>query len=410
MNDRTPKEKKRSIADITAGANLSTGHEVGLYYGFTPINVPSITPADTAAAKKVSEGEMIVDSDSHEGGAWTKLEEKVALIRLYEEYNLYREPQPVMISTIRPFKNDRTKTNPKESHHSFDILGTNRSIAEAMLIKTALALLSKAGYTDLHLEINSIGDKESTARFGRELTAYYRRHLADLPATCKEKFKKDPFSLLGCTHEKCVELSAECPKAINFLSEESRARFKEILEFVECLEIPYEIKNTLVANRDYCSETVFEIRTSNPKDHPLAVGVRYDTLAKKLGNKKEVLAAGVSVAYPTKERRILTQAKAKKLSRPNICFMQLGYEAKLKSLAVIETLRVAGIPVSHALARDKMAGQVSLAEYMKSPYIIIMGKKEAMEDSVIVRNNSTRAQETVFIKDLAKYIKIHRIG
>ncbi len=57
-----------------------------------------------------------------------------------------------------------------------------------------------------------------------------------------------------------------------------------------------------------------------------------------------------------------------------------------------------------------MAGQVSLAEYMKSPYVIIMGKKEAMEDSVIVRHNGTRAQETVFIKDLAKYIKIHRIG
>ena len=207
-----------------------------------------------------------------------------------------------------------------------------------------------------------------------------------------------------------MELSAECPKAINYLSEESRTRFKEILEFVEALGVPYEIKNTLVANRDYCSETVFEIRTSNPKDHPLAVGVRYDTLSKKLGYKKEVTAAGVSVSYPTKERHALTKAKANKLTRPNICFMQLGYEAKLKSLSVIETLRLAGIPVSHALARDKMAGQVSLAEYMKSPYIIIMGKKEAMEDSVIVRNNSTRAQETVFIKELAKYIKRHRIG
>ncbi len=346
MSDRTPKEKKRSLADIVAVAHLSTGHEVGLYYGFTPINVPSITPSDTAAAKKISEGEIVVDSDSHEGGAWTKLEEKVALIRLYEEYNLYREPQPVMISTTRPFKNDRTKLSPKESHHSFDILGTNRSIAEAMLIKTALALLSKTGY----YRPSSRNKQHRRQRIHRALRPRTHGVLPptsrDLPATCREKFKKDPFSLLGCTHEKCAELSADCPKAINFLSEESRGRFKEILEFVECLEIPYEIKNTLVANRDYCSETVFEIRTSNPKDHPLAVGVRYDTLAKKLGNKKEVMAAGVSVAYPTKERHILTQAKAKKLSRPNICFMQLGYEAKLKSLAVIETLRVAGIPVS----------------------------------------------------------------
>ena len=409
MSD-APKEKRKNLADMSASAHLNTGHEVGLYYGFTPINIPSITPADTQAAKKISEGEIVVDANSHESGAFAKLEEKIAILRLHDEYNISREPQPVMISTARPFKNDRAKLSPKESHHSFDILGTNRSIAEAILIETALALLSKSGAKDLHLEINSIGDKESSVRFGRELSNFYRRHLPDLPVACREKFKKDPFSLLGCTHEKCMELSAECPKAINFLSEESRLRFKEILEFVECLGIPYEIKNNLVANRDYCSETVFEIRTANPKDHPLAVGIRYDTLSKKLGYKKEVPAASVSVAYPTKERRALSAAKAKKLSRPNICFMQLGYEAKLKSLSVIETLRLSGIPVSHALARDKMAGQVSLAEYMKSPYIIIMGKKEAMEDSVIVRNNSTRAQETVFIKDLAKHIKRHRIG
>ena len=409
MSD-APKEKRKNLADMSASAHLNTGHEVGLYYGFTPIATPSITPADIQAVKKISEGEIVVDSDSHEGGAWTKLEEKISLLRLYNEYNLFREPQPVMISTVRPFRNDRTKVNPKESHHSFDIIGTNKSIAEAVLIKTALALLKKDGVEDLHLEINSIGDKESTARFGRELTAFYRRHLDDLPSTCKEKFKKDPFSLLGCNHEKCVELSADCPKAINYLSEESRTRFKEILEFVEVLGIPYEIKNTLVANRDYCSEAVFEIRTSDPKSHPLAVGVRYDTLAKKLGYKKEVPAAGVSVAYPTSSRHSLTKIKAKKLTYPNICFMQLGYEANLKSLEVIEILRVAGIPVSHALVRDKMAGQVSLAEHLKTPYVIIMGKKEAMEDSVIVRNNSTRAQETVFIKDLAKHIRRHRIG
>ncbi len=409
MSD-SQKEKRKNLSDLTALSHLSTGHEVGLYYGFTPINTPSITSTDTAAAKKISEGEIVVDNAGHDGGARVKLEEKVALVRLYEENNLFREPQPVLVSTSQPFKNDRTKINPKESHHSFDILGTNRPIAEAILIETALALLSKNGGEELHLEINSIGDKDSAARFGRELTAFYRRHLSDLPAACREKFKKDPFSLLGCTHEKCAELSLECPKAINFLSEDSRARFKEILEFVESLSIPYEIKNNLVANRDYCSETVFEIRTANPKDHPLAVGVRYDTLSKKLGGKHEVAAAGVSVCFPTKERHVLTQVKAKKLSNPNICFMQLGYEAKLKALAVIETLRKAGIPVSHALARDKMAGQVSLAEHLKSPWIIIMGKKEAMEDSVIVRNNATRAQETIFIKDLARHIKKHRIA
>ena len=404
------KANRKSLEDIATSSHLFTGHEIGLFYGFTPIETPSITPADTAAARKISGGEVIVDSDSHEGGAWVKLEEKVALLRLHEEYSLAREPQPIMISTAEPFKNDRTKINPKESHHSFDILGTNKSIAEALLIKTALALLDQSGIKDLHLEINSIGDKESTARFGKELTSFYRHNFSFLPAACKEKFKDDPFSLLGCPHERCKELSADCPKSINFLSEGSRERFKEILEFVEILGIPYEINNNLVANRDYCSETIFEIRTKDPKDHPLAIGIRYDTLSKKLGNRKEIPAASVSVAYPTSARHPLSKIRLNKISHPKICFMQLGYEGKLKALAVIETLRIAGIVVSHSLARDKMSGQVSFSERSDATYVIIMGKREAMEDSVIVRNNSTRVQETVPIKDLAKHLKKHRIG
>jgi histidyl-tRNA synthetase len=404
------KTDKKSFKDIATSAHLVTGHEIGIFYGFTPIDTPSITPADTTAARKISAGETIIDSDSHEGGAWVKLEEKIALLRLHEEYNLIREPQPIMISTTEPFKNDRTKISPKESHHSFDILGTNKSIAEALLIKTAFALLDQSGISDLHLEINSMGDKESASRFGKELTSFYRHNLGFLPAACKEKFKDDPFSLLGCQHEKCKELSLDCPKSINFLSEESSERFKEILEFIEILGIPYEINNNLVANRDYCSETVFEIRTKDPKDHPLAIGIRYDTLSKKLGNRKEIPAASVSVAYPTSARYPISKIRMAKINHPKICFMQLGYEGKLKALAVIETLRLAGIAVSHSLARDKMAGQVSFSERSESTYVIIMGKREAMEDSVIVRNNATRVQETVPIKDLAKHLKKHRIG
>ena len=410
MSAEKQKEKRKSFADLETSSHLFTGHEIGLFYGFTPIETPSITQNDTQFARKISEGEIVVDAASEGGGAWVKLEEKIALLRLYDEYNLGREPQPILVSTTRPFRNDRTKINPKESHHSFDILGTNKSIAEALLIKAAMALLSESGEENLHLEINSMGDKESMLRFARELTVFYKRHLGLLPAACVEKFKKDPFSLLGCQHEKCKELSLECPKAINFLSEESRNRFKEILEFIEILGIPYEINNTLVANRDYCSETVFEIRSSDKKDYPLAVGIRYDMLSRKLGERREVSGAGVSVVYKTTSKHKLTKIRFAKLSRPKICFMQLGYEAKLKALAVIETLRLAGIVVSHVLARDKMSGQVSFAERGDVPYVIIMGKKEAMEDSVIVRNNSSRSQETVLVKDLAKHLKKHRIG
>jgi len=89
--------------------------------------------------------------------------------------------------------------------------------------------------------------------------------------------------------------------------------------------------------------------------------------------------------------------------------MQLGNEAKQKSLRLIETLREARIPVLQSLAKDKMAGQVGMADRFQAPVVIIMGKKEAMEDAVIIRDTATRSQDTVLIKDAAARLKKYKI-
>ena len=41
---------------------------------------------------------------------------------------------------------------------------------------------------------------------------------------------------------------------------------------------------------------------------------------------------------------------------------------------------------------------------MKVPYALIMGQKEALEKSVIVRNMNTRWQDTVKLCDLPAYL------
>ena len=86
-------------------------------------------------------------------------------------------------------------------------------------------------------------------------------------------------------------------------------------------------------------------------------------------------------------------------------FIQLGFDAKLKSLKVIEMLRQAGIAVSQSLSKDKLTAQIMSAEKINIPYVLIMGQKEAIEESVVVRNMNTRSQETILIPSLAQYLK-----
>jgi len=406
-----PKNKKIEHPAYVSYEHLDSADEAGLFYGFTPLALPHISNHDSADAKSISDGDVVIDRDNHEEGATIRLEEKIALLRLYEKEKMASLSQPIMLSYKKPFGGDRRKANPKESHHGLEIIGTNKSIAEAILLKATLAILSDAGETDLHVEINSIGDKESLARFTRELTAYYRKHMNELSANCKQHFKKDVFSMLNCDDETCLKLAEECPKSINFLSEKSRAHFKEVLEFLETLDVPYVINNGLVANRDYCSETIFEVRGSDPKGHPKAIGIRYDTLAKRLGHKKELPAVGVTIATSRKAVKsdAVKASTVRDILNPQVVFMQLGFEAKLKSLGLVETLRQARIPVMHSLAKDKMAGQVGMAEKTQAPIVVIMGKKEAMENSVIVRETSTRSQDTVKLGDVASRLKKYKV-
>ena len=93
------------------------------------------------------------------------------------------------------------------------------------------------------------------------------------------------------------------------------------------------------------------------------------------------------------------------LEEAKFYFIQLGYDAKLKSLSIIEMLRVANIPVHQSLSRDKITSQLAAAEKLNVPYIILLGQKEAIENSVTIRHVQTRVQETVKIHELVDYIK-----
>lgn len=386
---------------------LGRAGEVAVYYGFMPIKPPEINKGDRDRAKSVLEGET--GNKNPDCPLSICPEEKIAILRLYAEKKMEHLPQPVTLYIDGPILNVSARRKPlKEKHLGLEIIGTSKSIAEAILIKTATEILKEEGYTNLIIKINSIGDKECIARFARELGAYYRKNLEELPTHCRQTMKQDLFELLECQNEKCCALKNGAPKSISFLSEENRDHFKEVLEYLEMLELPYVINNTLVGHRSFCSQTLFEIHDASGPNEPtakaLALGIRYNYLAKKIGFKKDLPSIGVHLAYKPLTKESKSKA-SQKIAKPKIYFVQLGFEAKLKSLKIIETMRREKIPMYQSLSRDKLISQLALAESMKIPYTIIMGQKEALENSVIVRNMTNRSQETVSIADLPNYVR-----
>ncbi|MES3005409.1 MAG: His/Gly/Thr/Pro-type tRNA ligase C-terminal domain-containing protein [Patescibacteria group bacterium] len=396
--------KKSVIHPQHQTAQATAGH-----YGFVPFNNLVVEKTDIAKARafKENKGREAEKSDtlSFEGF----LEEKIAIMRNHIEKKMIDLPQPAMISYSGPLEgNPHTKKGNRDHLFNIDIIGNPKSIADAITIETAY-VITKEHYPDLDLEIqiNSIGDKDSLARFTREFIIYYKKNLNELSAPCRILFKKDPFELLNCGHEKCVLIHNESPKAIAYLTEPSRVHFREVLEYLESLSLPYTINHALVGSRNYCSGIIFRI-TGIPKKNKdtiptvLALGERYNTVSRKAWGKKEIPAIGAALLINSTGK---ATPKRKKEQDARFYFIQLGYDAKLKSLSLIEMLRQAKIPVIQSLSRDKITSQLAAAEKLNVPYILLVGQKEAIENSVTVRHMNNRSQETIPVPELIEYLR-----
>jgi histidyl-tRNA synthetase len=394
------KKSKNKETNFIQFLPINKAAEAALYYGFTPTKPVKITKDDTQKASSLKDS----GSKNHSGLHWlfTQMfaEERIALLRDFIEKNLSSQPQPIMLVHETDIIKERAKTT-----INLEIMGTEKSIAEALLIKTATSILRDAGYKDFIIEINSIGDRESMNKFTKELINYYKKHLNALPAHCRQGFKKDPFYVLKCnTCDPKGVMKDAAPTSISCLSDASRNHFKEVLEYIETMQIPYKINNCLVPDKKYCSGTVYEIKemkADGEMGETLAVGFRHDGISQKIGLKRDNPGAGIKI-FIKKKAAI---KKISKLPKPIAFYIQLGDEAKHRSLEVIEMLKKEKIYIQHMLGRDKFGSQFAHVEKSKVPYLIIMGKKEFIEGSVMFRENATRSQETVPIHKLAEHIK-----
>ena len=403
-------EKQKSKS---AGGLFEKAQEIAEHYGFSPLLkiIQQGTARQTGGKKYNATSPAIKNNLPGEA-------DRLSIMRAYIDNNLSSLPQPIMLYHSEPLsKNmDRNSYGGRNAvQFSLEIIGTAKSITEATLLKTAFTILREAGFDNFSVSINSLGDRESINKFTREFTAYYKKHIEEVPAHCRNLLKKDVFKVLECAEDKCMLVKERAPKPIASLSEESRSYFGEVLEFLESMNIPYNINHCLVGGKDYYTRTIFEIRTENhtnkfyPKikiERSLARGGRFDDLSKKLGLKKEIPAVGISISMGGLGMVLPKKRKERKnIKKTSVYLIHIGMSAKQQSLSVMEILRQARIPVYQSLSRDQIGGQVASAEKMSVPYTLIIGQKETIDGTVIVRNMLNRCQQTVPVTQLTTYLK-----
>jgi len=335
----------------------------------------------------------------------------VPVVRAYIEHGMFNLPQPVKLWYFGPnFRYEKPQAGRYRQfwQFGFEVFGEESSVIDAQIIQIFYNILRELKLKNLIIDINSIGDNQCRPYYKKLLVSYFRSREPSLCADCRRRLRENPLRILDCKEEKCQRIISQAPQMIDHLCENCHSHFKEVLEFLDEIELPYHLNPYLVRGLDYYTKTVFEIYEESEEGRAqgaLTGGGRYDALVKLLGG-KDTPAVGASTGI----ERIIAAMKTKAIrlpqeSRPKIYLAQLGTLAKRKSLRLLEDFRAAKIQVSESFGRDSLKAQLARADKIEVKYTLILGQKEALEGTIIIRDMETGRQETIKTEKVIKEIK-----
>jgi len=385
-----------------------------LEYGFQRIDTP-ILEYSNLFVRSIGKGTDIIDKEMYT--FVTKGRDDVALrpeftasiARAYIQHGMNILHKPVkLFSTGAVYRYDRPQEGRYREHRqaNFDILGEQDPILDAQLIQLAGRVLRGLGIKNVQFQINSIGCPECRKEYLELLVSYFESKRNKLCHNCKKRLETNPLRILDCKEDKCMQVSAGAPQSIDHLCDECRVHFKHLLEYLDELEVSYVINSRLVRGLNYYTKTVFEIwSTGEGKKYSLGGGGRYDKLIETLGG-ESTPAIGFALGL---DRLVMemkrTKVKLYKETKPRIFLAQLGELAKKKSLKLFSDLERSGILTAESFGRGSLRSQLRTANRLGVDIALIIGQKEALDETVIVKNMSSGTQETVSREKLVALIK-----
>jgi histidyl-tRNA synthetase len=419
---KAPPELLRGFRDILPeeqprwDAVRDTCRRVAEAYSFGRVDLPILERAEVflrtlGKQTDVVEKEMYAFEDPSGDQVALRPEATASIARAYINHGMINLPQPVKLWYLGPmFRHDRPQAGRYRQFHQvgFETIGVAEPIVDAQLIVVAYQIMRDLGL-DVHVQVNSIGTLECRQAYLAELVRYFRPHRSKLSEIDKVRLQKNPLRLLDSKEPATQELLAEAPQIVDWLDEDSKNHFMKVLEFLDEVEVPYALNPRLVRGLDYYTHTVFELWQTGDEgersQNALGGGGRYDGLMEVLGG-RPTPACGFALGL---ERIVLAMAEKNLNPQPTtpvkVFFSQLGDAARRRGLKIFEEFRRAGIGVAEAFGKNALKAQLEVANKLGVTYTLILGQKEVLDGTIIVRDMDSGAQEIVDIEKIVPIMK-----
>lgn len=339
-----------------------------------------------------------------------KPEGTAGIIRSYVENKIYANNDVFKAYYVsQMFRYDRPQKGRYRQFMQFGVeaVGAKSPLIDAEVIALAAEFIESLGLKSVQVEINSIGDDESRANYQKALVDYLTPFEEELSFDSKNRLKTNPLRILDSKDKKDQEITANGPRPLDFLNEESKKYFEDVLKYLEIFNVEYHINHSLVRGLDYYSETVFEIK-ANIKNfgaqNVLGGGGRYEALVSELGGPKTSaigLAFGMERLLIALEEEDLLPQEDNSLDAYIITFTN---QDKMYAASILKELRVNNLNVDIEFEQKSFKSQLRKALNKNAKTLIIIGENEVTENKVTLKNTKTEEQVSINREDLISTI------
>ena len=439
-----PEERmRREIVSSAAG--------IGAFYGFEPIKTAS---AESAILLTPLIRQGLLD-ERPPVFCKTRAGEEIALspsgilgvLRAYASHRLQALPHPVKMSFeadafsagaaahrarpwIDPIDLYADGSGPSDGsmvlwrEWGLVMVGEESAVAETEIIQALWKACGELGIGEDEMEarINATGCVHCRPHCRSSFSAFFRARRQRLCVKSRRDIAHNPTAILSCADERCVSASAQAPQALDFLCDRCKKHLRSALEFMDEARIPYFLDTRLFREGSWFCETIFvlllrspsggvskdrasESEHADPDSRPLLIaeGGRVSRAAGLFAG-KDIAAVGGTLLLDALRHALGAKSESVR-SGADVFFVQLGDLAKRKSFEILEDLREGGIEIRESLGRDSIKVQFKIAERLAARYALVLGQKEALDGTIIVREVQSGIQETVPQANLVEFLK-----
>ena len=374
-------------------------------YGFNEIRLP-IMERTELFKRSIGEGTDIVEKemytfdDRNQESITLRPEATASMVRAGITNGLLHNQQQKMWTMGPMFRYEKPQKGRYRQFYQFNIeaMGYAGPDIDAELIILCARMWKILRIKNISLKINSLGNKNTRAKYREDLINYFSDNLDNLDENSKNRLHSNPLRILDSKNPEMKKLIDEAPILLDYLDSESEEHFNKVKSILSDAGIDFEVNPKLVRGLDYYNRTVFEWETDVlGSQGAVCSGGRYDDLIEKIGG-KSTPAIGWAMGM---ERLVslyeYSNEKINKIS-PHIYIAIDGDEAQKKAFQISEELRELNpkIRIQLNMGGGSFKSQLKRADKSNSNYAIIIGLDELKNDYLSLKS-LRRNQEQVKI-------------